>query len=147
MKTAAKSIPEYLNLLPADRKQAITKLRAVIRKNLPRGYEEAFNWGMITYQIPLERYPNTYNGQPLCFAALASQKNHMAVYLSCSYGDKEFNSWLRGKLKASGKKLDMGKSCIRFHRLEDLPVDVIGEAVARVPVEKYISFYEASRKR
>lgn len=147
MKTAAKSIPEYINQLPGDRKQAITKLRAVIRKNLPRGYEEAFKWGMITYQVPLERFPNTYNGQPLCYAALASQKNHMAVYLSCSYGDKDFNAWFRGKFKAAGKKLDMGKSCVRFHKLEDLPLNVIGEAIARVSMENYIRHYEASRKK
>jgi hypothetical protein len=145
MKSAAKSIPEYLSQLPEDRKKAITKLRAVIRKNLPRGYEEAFNWGMITYQVPLKRLPNTYNGQPLCYAALASQKNHMAVYLMCVYGDEEINQWFRGKFKAAGKKLDMGRSCVRFRKLEDLPLNVIGEAIARVPMENYIRHYEASR--
>jgi hypothetical protein len=102
---------------------------------------------MITYQVPLKRLPNTYNGQPLCYAALASQKNHMAVYLPCVNGDKDINAWFRGEFKAAGKKLDVGKSCIRFRKLEDLPVNVIGEAIARVPMEKYIRYYEASRKK
>jgi hypothetical protein len=86
MKTQAATVKEYLELLPEDRRAAISAVRNEILKNLPKGYEEVINWGMITYQIPLERYPNTYNGQPLCYAALASQKNHMAVYLTCVHG-------------------------------------------------------------
>ena len=122
-------------------------MRQVVRKNLPKGYEEAMNWGAICYQVPLSVLPKTYNGQPLCYAALASQKNHMAVYLMSIYGDKATEKWFRQRFKASGKKLDCGKSCVRFRKLEDLPLDVIGEAVARMPVEEYIRRYEASRKK
>jgi hypothetical protein len=142
----AKTVQAYLKELPSDRREAISAVRSVIRKNLPKGYQETMNWGMIAYVIPLTRYPDTYNKLPLCYAALASQKNHMAVYLTCAYGDNDTNRWFRERFKASGKKLDMGKSCVRFHKLEDLPLEVIGEAIARVPVTDLIRFYEKSRK-
>jgi hypothetical protein len=146
MQSKAKTVQAYLKGLHADRREAISAVRKVILKNLPKGYKESMLWGMITYAIPLKSYPNTYNNQPLCYAALASQKNHMAVYLMCVYGDKATEMWFRESYKAAGKRLDMGKSCVRFRKLEDLPLDVIGEAVARTPAEAYIRFYEKSRK-
>lgn len=146
MQSKAKTVQAYLKELPADRREAIRAVRKVILKNLPKGYKESMLWGMITYAIPLKTYPNTYNNQPLCYAALASQKNHMAVYLMCVYGDKPTAKWFRERYKAAGKRLDMGKSCVRFRKLEDLPLDVIGEAVARTPTEAYIRYYEKSRK-
>ena len=146
-KAAVTTVDAYLAQLPEDRRAAISAIRSVILKNLPKGYEEAMNWGMISYQIPLERYPNTYNGQPVCYAALASQKNHMAVYLMCAYGSNDIATWLREEFRKAGKKLDMGKSCIRFKKLEDLPLNVIGKAVKKVPPKKYIAHYEAARKR
>ena len=136
----------YLKELPADRREAIRAVRKVILKNLPKGYKESMLWGMITYAIPLKSYPSTYNNQPLCYAALASQKNHMAVYLMCVYGDKPTAKWFRERYKAAGKRLDMGKSCVRFRKLEDLPLDVIGEAVSRTTVKAYIRRYEQFRK-
>jgi hypothetical protein len=142
----ASTVEEYLDELPEDRHAIISAVRDVILKNLPKGYEEVMNWGMITYQIPLERYPTTYNGQPLCYAALASQKNHLAIYLMCVCG-KEEGAWFREEFRKAGKKLDMGKSCVRFHRLDDLPLKVIGQAIKKVPPKKYIAWYEASRKR
>ena len=98
------------------------------------------------YGVPLKRFPDTYNGHPLCYAALASQKNYMSVYLMNVYGHKETEEWFRAAFKTRGKKLDMGKSCVRFKALDDLPLDVIGEAVAKVPMEKWITLYEQSRK-
>ena len=91
---------------------------------------------MITWSVPLEVYPDTYNGQPLCYAALASQKNHMALYLMCLYGSPEQEAWFRQAWAKTGKKLDMGKCCVRFKKLEDVPLEVVGEAIRRMPAKK-----------
>jgi uncharacterized protein YdhG (YjbR/CyaY superfamily) len=146
MKTTTKTVTEYLNSLPPDRKKVLAEVRKVIKKNLPKGYVETINWGMIAYEIPLKRYPNTYNKKPLMFLALASQKNHLALYLMCTYGNKEREKWFKNAWKKAGKKLDMGKSCLRFQTLEDLSLEVIGELVAQVPVDAYIETYERTRK-
>lgn len=113
-------------------------MRRVIRDSLPPGYRETMNWGMIAYGVPLSRYPNTYNGQPLCYAALAAQKNYCAVYLMGVYQDPRQLAALKAAFKKAGKKLDVGKSCVRFRTLEDLPLEAIGDAIAAVPVEKFI---------
>ena len=105
---------------------------------------------MIGYSVPHSVYPAGYHcdpKQPLPFAGLASQKNYMSVYLMCVYGSKEHEEWFRAVWKKSGKKLDMGKSCIRFKKVEDVALDVIGEAIRRVPVKKFIAFYEEAIKR
>jgi hypothetical protein len=145
--SSAPTIKQYLEALPEDRRVVVKKVRDVIRRHLPPGYRETINWGMITYAIPLERYPNTYNGQPLCYAALAAQKNHFAVYLMAAYGDAKQAAWLKEQFTKAGRKLDMGKSCVRFRKIEDLPLDVIGQFIARTPPETYIRMYEASRKK
>ena len=142
----AQTVAQYINELEPDRRKVISSIRKVILENLPEGYEESMQFGMIGYSIPLESYPKTYNGKPLSFAGLASQKNHMALYLMNVYGDKKTKQWFINEFKASGKKLDMGKSCVRFKKIEDLPLDVIGKAIARTSVEDYIKFYEAARK-
>jgi uncharacterized protein YdhG (YjbR/CyaY superfamily) len=147
VKSSASTVEEYIASLPEDRRKAISEVRKVIRKNLPKGYVECMSYGLIGYVVPLKRYPETYNGQPLMIAGLGSQKNYMAVYLMCTYGHKETDKWFRERYKASGKRLDMGKSCVRFRKLEDLPLDLIGETIARVPLEKYIEFYEKARKK
>ena len=103
-------------------------------------------YGMIVYCIPLSRYPKTYNRQPLTMAALASQKNYMSLYLTTVYGNKEIEEWFLEQYKAGGKKLDMGKSRVRFKKIEDLPLALVGKVIARVPVEEYIKVYEASRQ-
>lgn len=102
-------------------------------------------FGMLPYHVPLERRPDTYNRQPLGVAALASQKNYMSLYLNCVYADPEIKRWFEESFAASGEKLDMGKSCVRFKKLEDLPLEVVGEAVSRVPPEKLIEMHETSR--
>jgi hypothetical protein len=147
MQSKAKTIPEYLRSLPPERRAAITAIRKVILKNLPKGYQERFNWGMISYEVPLKVFPGTYNGQPLSYAALASQKNHMAVYAMNVYADKGTEKWFRDSFKAAGKKLDMGKCCIRFKKLEDLALPVIGKLIAKTPMTEYVRHYAGSRKR
>jgi uncharacterized protein YdhG (YjbR/CyaY superfamily) len=147
MRSEAKTVKQYLAELPVDRRRALEEVRATILANLPQGYEEVMDWGMISYQVPLDVYPDTYNGKPLMYAALASQKNHMAVYLSAIYADDEARSAFEAAYKATGKRYDVGKSCVRFRKLDHLPLDVIGDAVARVPLERFIAGYERARER
>ena len=113
MRSDAKTVKEYLEGLPEDRRHALKKVRAVVRKNLPKGYEEAMNWGMISYQVPLKTCPDTYNGQPLMYAALASQKNHMAIYMTGVYMSEETRKEFEKAYKTAGKRLDAGKCCVR----------------------------------
>ena len=143
----AASVEEYLEELPAERREAMETVRSLVLDNLPKGYVEAMNWGMISYEIPLERYPRTYNGQPLMYAALASQKNYMSLYLMCVYSHAGTRTGFEERFKVSGKKLNMGKSCVRFKKLEDLPLELIAETIASTPVEEYIRTYEQSRKK
>jgi uncharacterized protein YdhG (YjbR/CyaY superfamily) len=146
-RSEAKTVEGYLRELPDDRREVVAKVRDVILANLPPGYQETMNWGMIAYEVPLERYPETYNGQPLIYMALAAQKNHFAVYASGVYMDPQGEAWVQTAFERAGKKLDMGKSCIRFRKLENIPLEVIGEVAAKQPLEDFIAQYEASRKR
>jgi hypothetical protein len=139
------TVEEYLGKLPADRRGAIAKVREVVNANLPAGYEEGIQYGMISWYIPLSRFPETYNGYPLAIASLGSQKSHMALYLMGVYGNPGIDSWFRGAFAKAGKKLDMGKSCVRFKTLDALPLDVIGETIRRVPVEAFLQQYEDAR--
>jgi hypothetical protein len=146
MQSKATTVAEYLAALPADRRAALEAVRAVIRKNLPKGYEEGMQYGMIGYYVPHSVYPAGYHcdpRQPLPFASIASQKNHMALYLMCVYGNSAHAAWFRQAWTAAGKKLDMGKSCVRFKKLDDVPLDVVGQAIKRVPVKELIAQYEA----
>ena len=141
----AKTVKEYLDELPADRRKEIAKVRSVVRKNLPKGFRETINWGMICYEIPLERYPDTYNKQPLGTAALAAQKNYNSLYLMGAYPDPERRKRLEGAFKKNGKKMDMGKSCLIFRKADDLPLDAIGEIIASTPPDRVIAMYESAR--
>lgn len=143
----AASVEEYLNELPGDRRESVMKVREVILENLPEGYEEGMQYGMIGYYIPLEEYPETYNGQPLGYAALASQKNYISLYLTNVYSDPHLEKKFNRAYEASGKKLNMGKSCVRFRKAEDLPLDVIAMAIRATPVDQFIGIYEESRKQ
>ena len=148
MQSKAATVEEYLKELPEDRRAAISKVRQVIRKNLPKGITEGMQYGMIGYSVPHKIYPAGYHcdpKQPLPFAGLASQKNHMSFYLCSIYQNTELEQWMRAQFAAKGKKLDMGKGCIRFRKVEDLPLDVIGEVVGRVPLADVIANYEAQR--
>ena len=145
MRSEASTVKEYLDELSDDRREAIETVRQVILENLPAGYEEVMNWGMITYQVPLETYPDTYNKKPLMYAALASQKNHMAVYLTGIYMDDETQREFEKKYKATGKRYDVGKSCVRFRKLEDLPLELIGESVASLKGAEFVERVNAAR--
>ncbi|UCE98349.1 MAG: DUF1801 domain-containing protein [Dehalococcoidia bacterium] len=145
MRSVAKSVKEYLLELPVERREAIQKVRKVILDNLPQGYEEVMNWGMITYQVPLSVYPDTYNKQPLMYAALSSQKNHMAVFLIGIYMDDQLRSDFENKYLATGKKYDVGKSCVRFKKLDELPLPLIGEAISTYSVGDFINKWKQVR--
>jgi len=144
MRSEATTVDQYLSELPADRREAIETVRSVILENLPDGYEEVMNWGMITYEVPLETFPDTYNEQPLMFAALASQKNHMGVYLMGIYVSDDARDEFEKAYRATGKRFDVGKSCVRFRNLDDLPLELIGETIASVPVARFIARVEES---
>ena len=138
MRSDAKTIHEYLTEMPDDRREDIKNVRKTILANLPEGYEEALNWGMITYQVPLEIYPDTYNKKPLMYAALANQKNHMAVYLTGIYMDEDLYQNFEENYRNTGKRYDVGKSCVRFRKLEDLPLELIGESIGAISMEDFI---------
>jgi len=144
MRSEATTVGDYLTELPADRRSAIEAVRSVILDHLPDGYVESMNWGMIAYEVPLETYPDTYNKQPLAFAALASQKNYMAVYLTGIYISDEARDEFERAYRATGKRFDAGKSCVRFRKLEDLPLELIGETIEAIPVARLIQRFEES---
>lgn len=146
MQSKAKTVAEYMASLPADRREALAAVRTTILANLDRGFEEGMGYGMIGYHVPHSLYPAGYHcdpKQPLPYAGLASQSGHMSLYLMGVYFDPADAKWLADAWKKAGKKLDMGKSCIRFKKLEDVPLDVVGEAIRRMPMAKYVGLYEA----
>ena len=150
MQSKAQTVSEYLASLPVDRRAAIEAVRRVILQNLDQDYEEGMAYGMIGYFVPHRVYPAGYHCDPklpLCYAGLASQKNYMSLYLMSCYGNTREEAWLREQWAKAGKKLDKGKACIRFKKLDDLPLDVIGEAVRRVPANKFIAHYEAALQK
>lgn len=146
MQSKAATVEKYLAELPADRRDAINQVRRVILKNLPAGYEEGMQYGMIGYYVPHSLYPPGYHcdpKQPLPFAGLASQKNHMSMYMMCVYTDPQHNARFQKEWIAAGKKLDMGKGCVRFKKVEDVPLSVVGGAIKRVSLKKFIDHYES----
>ena len=145
MQSDATTVAQYLADLPADRRAAIEAVRQTILANLPVGYEEAMNWGMITYQVPLDRYPDTYNGQPLNVVSLAAQKQHTSLYLMCAYIDPEGERRLREAYAAAGVKLDFGKSCLRFRSLDRFLPEAVIPILEQSSVEALIESHEAAR--
>ncbi|HEX7150892.1 MAG TPA: DUF1801 domain-containing protein [Thermoanaerobaculia bacterium] len=146
-KSTATTPEAYLDELPEDRREVVAKVRDLVQKNLPKGYKETVSFGMITWCVPLERYPNTYNKQPLGYVALAAQKNYYALYLMNVYADSEHEQLLREEYKKAGKKLDIGKSCLRFKKLDDLQMDAVAKIIASTTPEEYIARYEATRAK
>jgi len=143
----AASVEAYLGELSPERREIVARVRKTILEHLPEGYVESINWGMISYEIPLDTYPDTYNKKPLGYLALAAQKNHYALYMLGAYADPAQEEELQEGFKEAGKKLDMGKSCIRFKSLDDLPLDVIGRLIASTPPAAMIALYEHARKK
>lgn len=146
MQSDAETVDAYLAELPEDRRAHVEAVRAVVLANLPEGFEETMQYGMISWVVPLERYPDTYNGQALAVASLASQKRHMALYLMGVYGEEGAEQWLRDNWPATTKRLDMGKSCVRFTAADDLALDLIGQVIAGTSVADFIEMYERSRR-
>jgi hypothetical protein len=144
VQSSANNVDQYLAGLSPERQEIISRVRDVVNTHLLDGYQETMSYGMISWEVPLERYPTTYNKRPLSYVALASQKRYCSLYLLGVYGDREDEFRARWN-PPSGKKLDMGKSCVRFTRLEDLDLDLVGETIAATPVDDFIARYEASR--
>lgn len=151
MQSKAGSVEDYLKGLPDDRREALKAVREVILKNLDTsGIEEGMQYGMIGYYVPHRIYPAGYHAnptQPLPFASLASQKSHMALYLMCVYGDPAQEAWLRDAWAKAGKKLDMGKSCVRFKSLDALPLPVIGEVITKVTPKDLIAAHDKAHAK
>lgn len=151
MTSNAKTPQEYIDQLPEERKEAVNKLRNVILAQLPKGFSEGIGYGMLGYVVPHTIYPSGYHcdpKQPLPFMALASQKNSINFYHMGIYANKDIYDWFVNEFpKHSKKKLDMGKSCIRFKKPEDIPYQLIGELVAKISVEDWIATYEQNLKR
>ena len=147
MRSDATTVEEYIAELSDERAGAIRAVREVVLNNLPSGFEEAMNWGMITYQVPLETYADTYNGKPLMYSALASQKNYMVVYLMGVYASEEARKLFETAYRATGKPLDVGKACVRFKQLDDLPLDLIGECIAAETVDTFVALCKKASPR
>ena len=145
--SATTSVDRYLDELPRERREVIASVRDLVNANLPKGYVEEMAFGMIGWVVPLSRYPATYNKQPLGFVALAAQKNNYALYLTCAYVNPDIDKALRAAYADASRKLDMGKSCLRFKRRDDLLDDAIARLVASTPVEETIRRYETSREK
>jgi len=151
MQAKATTPDQYIKNLPEDRQAAFKKLRAAIKKNLPKGFTECISYGMIGYVVPHSIYPAGYHCSPelpLPFMSIASQKNFIAIYHMGVYGMPELYNWFVAEhAKHSTKKLDMGKSCIRYKKPEDIPVALIGELCTKITVDEWIAFYEKNYKR
>jgi uncharacterized protein YdhG (YjbR/CyaY superfamily) len=143
VRSNSSTVEQYLAELPDDRRADVESVRAMVLANLPEGYVETMRWGMITYEVPLEVYPDTYNGQPLMFLALAAQKRHLALYLTnvafVPGGEERF----RTRYLETGKKLDMGRSCLRFENADDLATDLIAATIRSTSLDEFIEGYEA----
>ena len=147
MQSKAPTVAAYLKELPPERRKVMSAMRKLIRDHLPRGYQERMTFGMISYEIPLERYPDTYNGQPLCYVGLAAQKNAYSIYLMAVYQDPKKAAALEKGFARAGKKLDMGKSCVRFKQPDDLALDAVANAIASTPVDAYLDAYRKVRRK
>lgn len=151
MQSKATTPEAYIAEIPADRQKAFSKLRSVIKKNLPKGFKESMGYGMIGYCVPHSKYPAGYHcdpKQPLPFMSIASQKNFIAVYHMGVYALPDLNKWFTtAHAKASPKKLDMGKSCIRYKKPEDIPFELIGELASKITPDEWIRYYEKTIKK
>jgi len=145
MRSDAGTVEEYLDNLPSERREVVSAVRDVINEALPAGYVEGIAFGMIGWSVPLERFPDTYNGQPLSYVALAAQKRYYSLYLNAVYTGSAEEDEFRRRWEATGRKLDMGKSCVRFKRLDDLDLDLVSEVVASTSTDEFIRQYEQAR--
>lgn len=145
MRSAAATPELYLDELPPERREVVSAVLDVVRRSMPAGFDEGMAWGMITWSVPLSRYPDTYNGQPLAYVSLAAQKQHYALYLMGVFDDGEAEREFRARWESTGRRLDLGKSCLRFRRLADLDLDLVSELVASTSVDEFLSRHERGR--
>lgn len=143
----AKTVKEYIDELEGERREIIQRMTKIITETIPKGFVQEMQYGMICYNVPLERYPKTYNGKALTIVALASQKNYCSIYLMGAYADKETEKWFKEEIKKGKKKVKMGKSCINFEKIEDLDLNLIKKVISKIDPQKYIEIYEKSRKK
>ena len=141
---SVRTVSQYLRSLDPERRRILSAVRKVVNDNLPEGYAEGITYGVIAWHIPLATFPGTYNGQPLCCAALAANKNYNTLHLMGAYGDSKQKAFLRDEFEKRGKKFDMGQACLRFRTLDDLPLDVIGAVIQRTPAKALIAWHEAA---
>ncbi|MFM1909982.1 MAG: hypothetical protein RLZZ545_680 [Actinomycetota bacterium] len=146
MQSDAKTVAAYLKSLAPERAIVISEIRKLVNQHIKSGFVETMRWGMISWEIPLDKYPNTYNKQPLNYIALAAQKNNYSLYLMSCYATREEGEAFEKAYRASGKKMDMGKSCVRFKKIEDLPIPLIVKYIKRYSLKEFIEVYEESRK-
>ena len=146
MTTTATTVKDYFASLTPEQRSVIDPVRSLILSHLPSGFVESINWGMLSYEVPLEIYPHTYNKKPLNYIGLAVQKQYYSLYLMPAYMDKSVYQTLMNAFESAGKKLSLGKSCIRFKKVEVLPLDLIGSIIASHSVESFINAYEEARK-
>lgn len=144
-RSKATTVAQYLGELTPERRAAISAVRDVVRKHLPAGYEESMQWGMISYAVPTKYLPAPYDKQPLGYVALAAQKNYHALYLMGLAGKSPLERAFKEAFRKAGKTLDMGKSCVRFQRVDDLVLDAVGRAVAAISMDRWIEIFRASR--
>jgi hypothetical protein len=146
-KSSSAAVTTFLAALPAARRGDVEVVRRVIRRHLPEGYEEVVSKKMLVYQVPLDRYPDTYNGHPLWYAALALEKSYLSLHLMPVYGDAALARRLEEGFRSAGKKLDMGKACLRFRTSDDLALDVVGQVVEAIPVDRWIEIAKSAKRR
>ncbi len=146
VQSAARTVAQYLASLPPERRAVMAKVRAAVKRAMPKGYKEAMGFGAICWSVPLSVLPDTYNGQPLCYVALAAQKRYYALYLMGCYGDATLMAALRSGYKAKNLKLDMGKSCLRFTSLDGIALDVVAQTIARVPVAHFVEIFRSVKR-
>ena len=146
MQSTEKTVAGYIKSLPPERAVVIAEIRALVNKHIKSGYVENMRWGMISWEVPLEKYPVTYNKQPLNYIGLAAQKNNYSLYLMSCYATKVEGEAFEQAYEASGKKMDIGKSCVRFKEIEDLPLPIIVKYIKRYSLKEFIQVYENSRK-
>ena len=143
----ALTVNQWLASVPAERKDAINAVRDAVNEHLPPGYEETVDWGMLAWVVPLTTLPDTHNGHPLTLAALGAHTKLMTIYLMSVYSDPTIRREFQTAYKKTGKRLDMGGCCVHFKRLDDLPLDVIGDTIARVAIDQYVEQYRNSRAK
>ena len=147
MQSAAATPAQYLAGLPDDRRPEVEAVLETVRGAIRPGFEETMSFGMIGWVVPLSTYPETYNGSPLSYAGLAMQKRHNALYLMCLYADPDSERDFRARWTAGGRRLDMGRSCLRYRTAADLDMDLVAEAVARFDADEFVALYERARAR